>query len=45
MLKTGVPFEIAARFAARLRLTNDELAAIGIGRDDVPRVTVLGVGG
>ena len=34
--------EIAARYEALLKLTSDELAAIGIARDDVPRVAVLG---
>lgn len=37
--------EIAARFEALSRLTNDELAAIGIDRGDVPRVAVLGADG
>jgi uncharacterized protein YjiS (DUF1127 family) len=34
--------EIAARYEALLKLSNDELAEIGIERDDVPRVAVLG---
>lgn len=37
--------EIAARFEALSRLTNDELAAIGIDRGDVPRIAVLGADG
>jgi uncharacterized protein YjiS (DUF1127 family) len=37
--------EIAARFEALSRLTNDELTAIGIDRGDVPRVAVLGADG
>ena len=34
--------DIAARFAALDRLSDNELADIGIERDDVPRVAVLG---
>jgi uncharacterized protein YjiS (DUF1127 family) len=34
--------EIAARYEALSNLTNDELAEIGIERDDVARVAVLG---
>jgi uncharacterized protein YjiS (DUF1127 family) len=34
--------DIAARYAALIRLSDNELAGIGIGRDDVPRVAVLG---
>ena len=34
--------EIAARYEALSKLSNDELAAIGIERDDVARVAVLG---
>lgn len=34
--------EIAARYEALSKLSNDELAEIGIERDDVARVAVLG---
>jgi hypothetical protein len=34
--------EIAARYEALSKLSNDELASIGIERDDVARVAVLG---
>jgi uncharacterized protein YjiS (DUF1127 family) len=34
--------DIAARYAALTRLSDNELADIGIERDDVPRVAVLG---
>jgi hypothetical protein len=37
--------EIAARYEALSRLTNEELAAIGLGRGEVPRVAVLGADG
>jgi uncharacterized protein YjiS (DUF1127 family) len=35
--------EIAARYEALSQLSNDELAEIGIERDDIARVAVLGV--
>jgi hypothetical protein len=34
--------DIAARYAALIKLSDNELAGIGIERDDVPRVAVLG---
>lgn len=34
--------DIAARYAALAQLSDNELADIGIERDDVPRVAVLG---
>ena len=34
--------DIAARYAALTKLSDNELADIGIERDDVPRVAVLG---
>ena len=34
--------DIAARYAALANLSDNELAGIGIERDDVPRVAVLG---
>jgi hypothetical protein len=37
--------EIAARYEALSRLSNEQLSEIGIERDDVPRVAVLGANG
>lgn len=37
--------EIAARYDALTKLTNEQLAEIGIEPNDVPRVAVLGANG
>lgn len=37
--------EIAARYEALSRLSDEQLAEIGIERDDVPRIAVLGANG
>jgi uncharacterized protein YjiS (DUF1127 family) len=37
--------EIAARYDALTRLSDEQLAEIGIERDDVPRIAVLGAHG
>jgi uncharacterized protein YjiS (DUF1127 family) len=34
--------EIAARYDALTRLSNNQLSEIGLERDDVPRIAVLG---
>jgi uncharacterized protein YjiS (DUF1127 family) len=37
--------EIAGRYEALSRLSDEQLAEIGIERDDVPRIAVLGAHG